>query len=93
MQRDSNQAVDILAQMGAKREPVRQNTFLERLFKPSVKWQGDAEQTAKTAEQLEPELITPVAIQPNEEIIESSTLEETSAAHEIMAVTRNRTLD
>lgn len=34
--RDNNQAADILAQMGAKQEKVPNNTFLERLFKPSV---------------------------------------------------------
>ena len=37
--RESNQAVDILARMGAKRDPVPPNTFVERLFKPSVVWQ------------------------------------------------------
>ena len=39
--RDDNQAADILARMGAKRDPVTKNTFLERLFKPSVVWQDD----------------------------------------------------
>ena len=32
--------VDILARIGAKRDPVSPNIFLERLFKPSVVWQG-----------------------------------------------------
>ena len=36
--RDSNQAADILARMGAKSDPVPPNTFVERLFKPSVVW-------------------------------------------------------
>ena len=39
--RDSNQAAEVLACMGAKRQPVPKNTFLERLFKPSVIWQDD----------------------------------------------------
>ena len=38
--RESNQAADVLARMGAKRDPVPPNIFLERLFKPSVVWQG-----------------------------------------------------
>ena len=38
--RESNQAADVLARIGAKRDPVPPNIFLERLFKPSVVWQG-----------------------------------------------------
>ena len=34
--RENNQAADILAHIGAKRDPVPPNIFLERLFKPSV---------------------------------------------------------
>ena len=37
--RESNQAADVLAHMGAKHDPVLPNIFLERLFKPSVVWQ------------------------------------------------------
>ena len=44
------------------------------------------EQPAKTSKQPEPELITPPAIEPDEGIIGGSALEETSSAHEIMAV-------
>ena len=40
--RESNQAVDVLACMGAKRDPVPPNIFLERLFKPSVSWEGES---------------------------------------------------
>ena len=36
--RDSNLAADILARMGTKRDPVPPNTFVERLFKPSMVW-------------------------------------------------------
>ena len=39
--RESNQAADVLARIGAKRDPVPPNIFLERLFKPSVVWQGE----------------------------------------------------
>ena len=34
--RDSNQAADILDRMGAKRDPIPPNTFVERIFNPSV---------------------------------------------------------
>ena len=34
--RENNQAADILARIGAKRDPVPPNIFLERLFKPSM---------------------------------------------------------
>ena len=36
--RESNQAMDVLARMGAKRNPVPPNIFLERLLKPSMVW-------------------------------------------------------
>ena len=36
--RESNQVADILARMGAKRDPVPPKTFVESLFKPSVVW-------------------------------------------------------
>ena len=36
--REGNQAADVLARIGAKRDPVPPNIFLERLFKPSVVW-------------------------------------------------------
>src|SRR3954467_7712660 len=39
--RENNQAADILARIGAKRDTVPPNIFLERLFKPSVVWEGD----------------------------------------------------
>src|SRR3954463_7384804 len=39
--RQNNQAANILARIGAKRDPVPPNIFLERLFKPSVVWEGD----------------------------------------------------
>ena len=39
--RENNQAADILARIGAKCDAVPPNIFLERLFKPSVVWEGD----------------------------------------------------
>ena len=44
--RENNQAADILAYIGAKRDPVPPNIFLERLFKPSVVWQGETGNTS-----------------------------------------------
>ena len=38
---ENNQAADILARIGAKRDPVPPNIFLEKLFKPSMVWEGD----------------------------------------------------
>ena len=39
--RDNNQATDVLARIGAKRDVVPPNIFLERLFKPSVLWEEE----------------------------------------------------
>ena len=39
--RENNQAADILARIGAMRDPVPPNIFLERLFKPFVLWEGE----------------------------------------------------
>ena len=38
--RENNQVADILARIGAKRDPVPPN-ILGKLFKPSVVWEGD----------------------------------------------------
>ena len=40
--RENNQAADVLACIGAKRDAVPPNIFLERLFKPSVSWEGES---------------------------------------------------
>src|SRR3954466_15682866 len=37
--RETNQAADILARIGTKRDAVPPNIFLERIFKPSVIWE------------------------------------------------------
>src|SRR3954464_11345972 len=39
--RENNQAADILSRIGAKRDAVPPNIFLERLFKPSTVWDGE----------------------------------------------------
>ena len=39
--RENNQAADILGRIGTKCDAVPPNIFLERLFKPSVAWEGD----------------------------------------------------
>ena len=44
--RESNQAADVLAHIGAKRDPVPPNIFLERLFNPFVVWQGENSNTS-----------------------------------------------
>src|SRR3989337_1191278 len=59
---DSNQAADILARMGAKRDPVPPNTFVERLFKPSVVWQDESGNTS-------PEPIIPSDVEHDHDII------------------------
>ena len=76
--RENNQAADILARIGAKRDPVPPNIFLERLFKPSVLWEGESANTS-----MDPN--TPPDSEPSD-IIGGSGTEITSSAHEIMAV-------
>ena len=44
--RENNQVADILARIGAKRDPVPPNIFLERLFKPSLVGEGETDNTS-----------------------------------------------
>lgn len=85
IQRDSNQAADMLARLDARQEPAPENTFLDQLFKPSVKWQGEPK-LGKQAKVPTPELVVPAAIEPDNGITGGSELELTYSAHEIMAV-------
>ena len=78
MARESNQAADVLARIGAKRDPVPPNIFLERLFKPSVVWQGESGNTSPDP------TITPDS--EHTDIIGGSATEITPSAHLIMAV-------
>ena len=78
MARENNQAVDILARIGAKRDPVPPNIFLERLFKPSVVWEGESGNTS-----MDPN--TPPDSEPSD-VIGGYATEITPSAHEIMAV-------
>jgi hypothetical protein len=80
--RDSNQAADILARMGAKWDEVPKNTFLERLFKPSMVWQADN----ITSESNDTGRVTPPRTVEDEDIIGGSAIQETASAHEVMAV-------
>ena len=41
--RDNNHAAHVLARIGAKRDAVPPNIFLEWLFKPSVLWEEESE--------------------------------------------------
>ena len=65
--------------MGAKRDPVPPNTFLESLFKPSVVWQDESGNTS-------PAPITPPDAEHDSDIIGGSGTEPTPFAHVIMAV-------
>ena len=77
--RDSNQVADILALKGAKCDSVPPNTFVERLFNPSMVWQDERGNTS-------PDRIMPPAAEHNTNIIGGSGTEITPSAHEIMAV-------
>ena len=76
--RESNQAADVLARIGSKCDPVPPNIFLERLFKPSVVWQGEGGNNSPDSNTT-----------PNPEHTDSiggSATEITPSAHLIMAV-------
>ena len=68
--------------MGVKRDPVPPNTFVERLFKPSVVWQDESGNTS-----LAP--ITPPDAEHNSDIIGGSGTKPMPSAHVIMAVTHH----
>ena len=76
--RENNQAADIHACIGAKRDLVPPKIFLGRLFKPSVVWQGgdgNDRPVPNTTPDSEPS-----------DVIGDYTTEITPSAHEIMAV-------
>ena len=75
---ESNQAADVLARIGTKNDPVPPNIFLDRLFKPSVVWQGESGNTSPDP------TITPDS--EHTDIIGGSATEITPSAHLIMAV-------
>ena len=76
--RENNQAADILARIGAKRDPVPPNIFLERLFKPSVAWEGETGNNS-------PDPATTTDTE-HSDIIGGSATEITPSAHIIMVV-------
>ena len=76
--RENNQATDIHACIGAKRDPVPPNIFFERLFKPFVLWEGETgNNSPDPATTPDPE---------HSDIIGGSATEMTSFAHDIMVV-------
>ena len=77
--RENNQAADVLARIGAKRDVVPPpNIFLERLFKSSVAWEGEPNNNSPD----------PTALPDTEhsDTIGGSANEITPSAHVIMAV-------
>ena len=76
--RENNQAADILACIGAKRDPVPPNIFLEKLFKASVVWQGESGDAS-----LDPNTIPDPE---HTDIVGGSPTEITPSTHLIMAV-------
>ena len=75
---ENNQAADVLARIGTKRYPVPPSIFLERLFKPSVVWEGESGNTSTDPN-------SPPDSKPSD-IIGGSATKITSSAREIMAV-------
>ena len=67
-----------MARIGAKRDAVPPNIFLERLFKPSILWEGEFGNN-------NPDPIAPPDTA-HSDTIDGSTNEITLSAHEIMAV-------
>ena len=65
--------------MGAKHDPVPPNTFVERLFKPSVVWQGESRESST-------DLVTPLAVEHKTDIVGGSDIKITPSAHKIMVV-------
>ena len=76
--RENNQAADILARIGTRRDTVPPNIFLERLFKPSVAWEGESS-TISPAPNTTPDY------EPSD-VIGGSATKITSSANEIMDV-------
>ena len=81
--RESNQAAGVLARIGTKCDPVPPNIFLERLFKPSVVWQGESGNTSPDP--------TTTPDSEHTDIIGGSATEITTSSHLIMAIIAPRT--
>ena len=75
---ENNQEANVLACIGAKRDAVPPNIFLERLFKPSIQWEGESGNN-------NPDLAAPPDIK-HSDAAEDSANEVTPSAHVIMAV-------
>lgn len=82
---DDNAVAHILAKIGARRDPVPENIFLEWLFKPSNKLQVDQE-PASEAGHSEPGHTETRGSDPGSTETGASEVEVTSSAQDIMAV-------
>ena len=76
--RENNQAADVLARIGVKREAVPPNIFLERLSKPSVSWEGESGNNSPDT--------TTLPLTEHSDTTGGSANETTPSAHAIMAV-------
>ena len=68
----------MLARIGAKREAVPPNIFLERLFKPTVSWEGEFRNNSPDTKTL--------PLTEHSDTVGGSANETTPSAHAIMAV-------
>ena len=68
----------MLTRIGAKRDAVPPNIFLERLFKPSVSWEGESGNNSPDT--------TTLPLTEHSDIVGGSANETTPSAHTIMAV-------
>ena len=74
--RDNNQAADVLARISAKRDAVPPNIFLERLFKPSITWEGESGNNSSDT--------TTLPLTEHSDTVGVSANETTPSAHTIM---------
>ena len=68
----------MLARIGAKREAVPRNIFLERLFKPSVSWEGESRNNSPDT--------TTLPLTEHSDTVGGSANKTTPSTHKIMAV-------
>ena len=80
--RDNNQATNMLARMGAKRDKVPKNTFVEWIFKPSIIWEEDKQ----TSESTDVGQSAPPEDDTDQDIMGGLAIQETTFSHEVMVV-------
>ena len=76
--RENNQAADMLARIGTKRDAVPPSIFLERLFKPSVVWEEESGNNTPDP--------TTLPHTKHSDIVGGTAIERTPSVHTIMAV-------